>query len=221
MQDHDLNLLRVLDAVLDTGSVTAAAERLHLSVPATSHALARLRQAAGDPLLVRAGRRLVPTPRAQALRAPVAHWVALTRTLLATKAAQPLATLPRRFVVRAPDGIPIAFGGPLALALRRDMPCAELHFVGEHDGGSLRDVHRRGRPPGQPSSPRIAAPDAQRPHKIKPRTTKAHGHQEVRPLRQALGLVRRTARRHGRQPVREDRPPTGSGQPPGHQGRFR
>ena len=139
MQDYDLNLLRVLDAVLDTGSVTTAAERLHLSVPATSHALARLRQVAGDPLLVRAGRRLVPTARAQALREPVANWVAQTRALLATKAAQPLATLPRRFVVRSPDGIPIAFGGPLALALRRDMPCAELHFVGEHDGGSLRD----------------------------------------------------------------------------------
>ena len=64
MQSIDLNLMRVLDAVLDTGSVTAAANRLHLSVPATSHALARLRHALGDPLLVRAGRRLVPTPRA-------------------------------------------------------------------------------------------------------------------------------------------------------------
>ncbi len=139
MKDYDLNLLRVLNAVLDAGSVTGAAERLHLSVPATSHALARLRQVTGDPLLVRAGRRLVPTPRAQALRLPVANWVAQTRTLLASRADQPLAALHRRFVVRAPDGIPIAFGGPLALALLRDMPCAELHFVGEHDNGSLRD----------------------------------------------------------------------------------
>jgi DNA-binding transcriptional LysR family regulator len=139
MQNYDLNLLRVLDAVLDAGSVTAAAERLHLSVPATSHALSRLRQVAGDPLLVRAGRRLVPTPRAQALREPVAHWVAQARTLLSAQAEEPLAALARRFVVRAPDGIPIALGAPLALAMGRDMPCADLHFIGEHDGGSLRD----------------------------------------------------------------------------------
>ena len=60
MKSYDLNLLRVLDAVLSAGSVSAAAERLHLSVPATSHALARLREVVGDPLLVRAGRKLVP-----------------------------------------------------------------------------------------------------------------------------------------------------------------
>jgi DNA-binding transcriptional LysR family regulator len=139
MRNYDLNLLRVLDAVLDAGSVTAAAERLHLSVPATSHALARLRQVAGDPLLVRAGRRLVPTPRAQALRQPVAQWVAQASTLLTTEAAEPLATLPRRFIVRAPDGVPIALGAPLALAMGRDMPCAEIQFIGEHDGGTLRE----------------------------------------------------------------------------------
>src|SRR6266478_9178059 len=68
MKRYDLNLLRTLDALLAAGSVTGAAERLHLSVPATSHALARLRELTGDPLLVRAGRRLVPTPRAVALR---------------------------------------------------------------------------------------------------------------------------------------------------------
>ena len=55
MKTYDLNLLRTLDALLAAGSVTGAAERLHLSVPATSHALARLRELTGDPLLVRAG----------------------------------------------------------------------------------------------------------------------------------------------------------------------
>ncbi|GAB3909570.1 hypothetical protein GCM10029964_111340 [Kibdelosporangium lantanae] len=58
----DLNLLRVFDALLQDGSVTAAAERLHLSIPATSRALGRLRRAMHDPILVRAGRGMVPTP---------------------------------------------------------------------------------------------------------------------------------------------------------------
>lgn len=61
----DLNLLRVFDALMQTGSVTAAAEDLHLSTPATSRALARLRRAMGDEIMVRAGRGLVPTPFAQ------------------------------------------------------------------------------------------------------------------------------------------------------------
>src|SRR4051812_50165912 len=58
----DLNLLRVFDALLQDGSVTAAAERLHLSIPATSRALGRLRRAMHDPILVRAGRGMGPTP---------------------------------------------------------------------------------------------------------------------------------------------------------------
>src|SRR5258706_4752955 len=82
MKTYDLNLLRTLDALLAAGSVTGAAERLHLSVPATSHALARLRELTGDPLLVRAGRRLVPTPRAVALREPVAQWMAQAAALV-------------------------------------------------------------------------------------------------------------------------------------------
>lgn len=141
MKTYDLNLLPVLDAVLACGSVTAAAERLHLSVPATSHALARLREAVGDPLLVRAGRRLVPTPRAQALREPVSQWVAAAAALLAAPVAGGIAAVERHFVVRAPDGIAIAFGPALAEALQRDMPLARLSFVPEihDDAGALRD----------------------------------------------------------------------------------
>src|SRR5438093_13160373 len=68
MSIPDLNLLITLDAVLAEGSVARAARRLHLSPSAMSRALARLREATGDPLLVRAGRGLVPTPRAIELR---------------------------------------------------------------------------------------------------------------------------------------------------------
>src|SRR5216684_1944528 len=68
MDDVDLNLLVALDALLAEGSVTGAARRLGLSASAMSRTLARLRSATGDPLLVRAGRGLVPTPRAAELR---------------------------------------------------------------------------------------------------------------------------------------------------------
>ena len=65
----DLNLLVAFDALMDERSVTRAATRLSLSQPGMSNALARLRKLFGDPLLVREGLALVPTPRAEALRA--------------------------------------------------------------------------------------------------------------------------------------------------------
>ncbi len=67
----DLNLLRVFDAMMLTGSTVRAGERLGLSQPAVSSALGRLRQIAGDELFVREGNRMVPTPRALRLRGPV------------------------------------------------------------------------------------------------------------------------------------------------------
>lgn len=67
----DLNLLVALDVLLDEGTVTAAAARLGLSQPAMSRTLARLRETFGDPLLVRAGRAMVMTPRAKALHGPL------------------------------------------------------------------------------------------------------------------------------------------------------
>jgi len=64
MPGPDLNLLITLDALLAEASVARAARRLRLSASAMSRSLARLRETTGDPLLVRAGRGLVPTPRA-------------------------------------------------------------------------------------------------------------------------------------------------------------
>ncbi|MAF86625.1 MAG: LysR family transcriptional regulator, partial [Pseudomonas sp.] len=69
--NFDLNLLRVLDALLREQNVSRAAERLALSQPAVSNALNRLRELLDDPLLVRVGRRMQPTPRALALEAPI------------------------------------------------------------------------------------------------------------------------------------------------------
>ncbi len=62
----DLNLLIALDALIEEGSVVGAARRMNLSAPAMSRTLGRIREAIGDPVLVRAGRGLAPTPRAAA-----------------------------------------------------------------------------------------------------------------------------------------------------------
>ena len=69
----DLNLLVALDALLREANVSRAAMRIGLSQPAASHALQRLRDLIGDPLLVRTGARMELTPRAQALRGPLAQ----------------------------------------------------------------------------------------------------------------------------------------------------
>ncbi|HEN8733234.1 LysR family transcriptional regulator [Pseudomonas sp. A2] len=71
ISNFDLNLLRVFDMLLREQNVSRAAERLALTQPTVSNALARLRDQLGDPLLVRVGRRMRPTPRALALEGPI------------------------------------------------------------------------------------------------------------------------------------------------------
>ena len=89
----DLNLLVTLDVLLSEGSVVRAAQRLQLSASAMSRALARLRQETGDPLLVRAGRGLVPTPRALELRDRVRQVVHEAEAVLRPAMKLDLATL--------------------------------------------------------------------------------------------------------------------------------
>lgn len=141
MKPYDLNLLTALDALLATGSVTAAAERVHLSTPAMSHTLARIREVFGDPIFVRAGRRLVPTPRALALVEPVGRILAQAQALRAGPDRSQLKDLQRHFVVRAPDGIAVVFGAPLMSALAQSMPRVTVQFLPEAHGdvGALRE----------------------------------------------------------------------------------
>lgn len=100
----DLNLLVALDALLAHGSVSRAAARLGLSQPAASHALKRLRETLGDPLLVRIGARMELTPRAQALRAPLAETLEQVRRLFIAEDFDP-ATSTRRFTLMMPDHV--------------------------------------------------------------------------------------------------------------------
>jgi DNA-binding transcriptional LysR family regulator len=82
MIDLDLNLLRAFDAIATEGSVTVAGERIGLSQPAMSNALARLRQIFDDPLFVRTPRGMRPTPFAQQLAQPVREALRLIQTAL-------------------------------------------------------------------------------------------------------------------------------------------
>lgn len=98
----DLNLLVALDALLREVSVSRAADRIGLSQPATSHALRRLRDVMGDPLLVRAGARMELTPKAEALREPLAAALAQVQSLFAEEGFDP-ATSRRQFIAMIPD----------------------------------------------------------------------------------------------------------------------
>jgi DNA-binding transcriptional LysR family regulator len=140
MKTYDLNLLLTLDALLSTGSVTAAAARMHLSTPAMSHALARAREVFGDPILVRAGRKLVPTPRAAALAEPVRELLRQAHALR-DETPQDITQVQRRFVLRAPEGWAVVYGATLLQALQARMPLASLQMLPEahHDPEALRE----------------------------------------------------------------------------------
>jgi LysR family transcriptional regulator, nod-box dependent transcriptional activator len=99
----DLNLLVVLDALLDEQSVSKTAERLNLTQPAISNALARLRQHFQDDLLVRLGRQLVPTPLAQALHGPVRDALLQIQSIADARPSFDPKTEQRQFVVVSSD----------------------------------------------------------------------------------------------------------------------
>ncbi len=136
MSVPDLNLLVTLDVLLAEGSVARAARRLRLSPSATSRALARLRETTGDPLLVRAGRGLVPTPRALALRERVRQVVGEAEAVLRPEAGLDLLTLARSFTLRTSDGFVESFGPALMTRVAAEAPGVRLNFVQKPDKDS-------------------------------------------------------------------------------------
>ena len=150
----DLNLLITLDVLLTEGSVARAAQRLRLSPSAMSRALARLRETTGDPLLVRAGRGLVPTPRALALREQVSRLVqeaqAVLRPVQSLDLGQVVRTftlraseefvenidlnqLVRTFTLRTSEGFVENFGPDLIARVGEEAPGVRLRFVNKTD----------------------------------------------------------------------------------------
>eukprot|EP01035_Chromulina_nebulosa_P008759 gene8759-11847_t len=129
----DLNLLVTLDVLLSEGSVAGAARRLRLSPSAMSRALSRLREVTGDPLLVRAGRGLVATPRALELRAQVGALVDGANAVLRPAATLALTKMQRRFTLRTSEGFVETFGPALLRRLQAEAPGAILQFVAKPD----------------------------------------------------------------------------------------
>jgi DNA-binding transcriptional LysR family regulator len=124
----DLNLLVALDALLKEASVTRAAMRLHLSQPATSHALQRLRDLVGDPLLVRNGARMELTPRALALRAPLAQALDQVRSLFVSDEFD-AARSERHFRLMMPDLAVELLMPPLMEKVTRAAPNVTIDVV--------------------------------------------------------------------------------------------
>jgi len=141
MSIPDFNLLITLDAVLAEGSVAGAARRLRLSPSAMSRALARLRDTTGDPLLVRAGRGLVPTPRAAELREQVSQIVENAKAVLRPAEKLNLKQLVRTFTLRTSEGLVENFGPSLIARVTAEAPGVRLRFVQKpnKDGAPLRE----------------------------------------------------------------------------------
>jgi DNA-binding transcriptional LysR family regulator len=141
MSRPDLNLLVTLDVLLVEGSVARAAQRLRLSPSAMSRALARLRETTGDPLLVRAGRGLVPTPRALELRERVSQLVQGAEAVLRPAEKLNLKQLVRTFTLRTSEGFVENFGPDLIARVGEEASCVRLRFVQKLDKDStpLRD----------------------------------------------------------------------------------
>jgi DNA-binding transcriptional LysR family regulator len=136
MTPPDFNLLVTLDVLLAEGNVSRAARRLQLSPSAMSRALARLRETTGDPLLVRAGRGLVPTPRALELRDRVSQLVQDGEAVLRPAQNLNLGQLVRTFTLRTSEGFVENFGPDLLARIGEQAPGVRLRFMQKPDKDS-------------------------------------------------------------------------------------
>lgn len=134
MASIDLNLITALDVLLEERSVTVAARRLGLSASAMSRTLARLRSVTGDPLLVQAGRSLVPTPLAEQLAARVHILAQDARAVLTpSQGSVDPASLERTFTIRANEGFVALFAPALVAAITAAAPRVRLRFAPKPD----------------------------------------------------------------------------------------
>ena len=139
-EPSDLATLAVLDALLQEVSVTKAARRMGLSAPAVSHALAKLRERFDDPLLVRAGRTMVLTPRAQRLRPMVHDAVAAASQVFAQDQPFSPAQMRRQLTLSLTDYVLVVFGTAFDRVLQLQAPELDLRFIPNavDDGDRLR-----------------------------------------------------------------------------------
>jgi DNA-binding transcriptional LysR family regulator len=126
-----MNLLVALDALLAENSVAGAADRLHLSPPAMSRTLSRIRRATGDDILVRTGRTMTPTPRALELREETRELVRRATAVLTPPQTLDLDTLDRVFTIRSHDALAGALALPLTEAIAGRAPHVRVRLLAE------------------------------------------------------------------------------------------
>jgi DNA-binding transcriptional LysR family regulator len=129
----DLNLLVAFDALMSEGSVTRAAERLCVGQSAMSSTLARLRTLLDDPVLVREGRRMVPTPRALSLITPVREVLDKVESILAAPTEFAPADAERTFAVIGSDYTSLTFINPLIDRLSVEAPGITIRLIAPGD----------------------------------------------------------------------------------------
>lgn len=127
----DLNLLIGLDALLEQRSVQNAAVQLHLTPPAVSRILSRLRTATGDELLFRSGRQMIPTARALEMQSDVRDLVARAEQILSPHRSLDLAQLQRTFVVRCHESLAPTVASGVVQAITSAAPQVQLRLLGE------------------------------------------------------------------------------------------
>jgi DNA-binding transcriptional LysR family regulator len=151
-----MNLLVALDALLAENSVAGAADRLHLSPPAMSRTLSRIRRATGDDILVRTGRTMTPTPRALELREETRDLVRRATAVLTPPQTLDLGTLDRVFTIRGHDALAGALALPLIEAIAGRAPHVRVRLLAEPsaDAADLARGHTGGEigatPPARP-----------------------------------------------------------------------
>ena len=128
LRNIDIHLLRCFEALMDERSVSRAAERMHLSQPAMSHALARLRRRLGDPLLLRTQTGMVPTRRALDARETVGRILAEAENLFLRAVEFRPQTSRLRFVVTAPEYVEHVLAPRLLQRLQREAPGITLEI---------------------------------------------------------------------------------------------
>src|SRR5438309_9427773 len=125
----DLNLVVTLSILLEERSVSAAARRLHLSQPATSAALARLREFFKDEILVALGKSMYPTPFAESLRPQLREFLQAAESIIAVSSAFDPASSQRQFRVVASDSVIRSTFVPLMDRLSVQAPGVTLDFI--------------------------------------------------------------------------------------------
>ncbi|KND41807.1 LysR family transcriptional regulator [Streptomyces stelliscabiei] len=152
----DLNLLTVLDALLEEGSVMGAAERLHLSSPAVSRTLGRLRAVTGDDILVRTGHSMTPTPYAVSVREDVHRLVRQAHEVLSPVRELNPAEMERTFTIQCHDAVAASLLPVLVERIQQRASGVQLRVLAESpvDTDDLRhgrvDLELGGGRPGLP-----------------------------------------------------------------------